>query len=169
MIQQYHSWGYTQKTVTQVTPETRAHPCLLQHSFTFKVCFLVFFLLIVLNTFCTDNVCIKILLQGREEREKGMHVRICWDKFVLKWVSCIQWESEVKWFHITKHVLILYWISLTSSIFHYASFGRENQWYSWCFMKLHVLDIWILWVIVFSSLMENILKTAQRKEKSQWK
>jgi hypothetical protein len=21
MIQQYHSWGYTQKTVTQVTPE----------------------------------------------------------------------------------------------------------------------------------------------------
>jgi hypothetical protein len=26
MIQQYHSWGYTQKTVTQVTPETPAHP-----------------------------------------------------------------------------------------------------------------------------------------------
>jgi hypothetical protein len=25
------SWGYTQKTVTQVTPEAPAHPCLLQH------------------------------------------------------------------------------------------------------------------------------------------
>jgi hypothetical protein len=25
---QYHSWGYTQKTVT---PETPAHPCLLWH------------------------------------------------------------------------------------------------------------------------------------------
>jgi hypothetical protein len=25
MIQQYHSWGYTQKTVTQVTPEAPAH------------------------------------------------------------------------------------------------------------------------------------------------
>jgi hypothetical protein len=31
LIQQYHSWGYTQKTVTQVTPEAPAHPCLLQH------------------------------------------------------------------------------------------------------------------------------------------
>jgi hypothetical protein len=28
---EYHSWGYTQKTVTQVTPEAPAHPCLLQH------------------------------------------------------------------------------------------------------------------------------------------
>jgi hypothetical protein len=28
LIQQYHSWGYTQKTVT---PEAPAHPCLLQH------------------------------------------------------------------------------------------------------------------------------------------
>jgi hypothetical protein len=27
----YHSWGYTQKTVTQVTPEAPAHPCLLRH------------------------------------------------------------------------------------------------------------------------------------------
>jgi hypothetical protein len=26
-----HSWGYTQKTVTQVTPEAPTHPCLLQH------------------------------------------------------------------------------------------------------------------------------------------
>jgi hypothetical protein len=26
-----HSWGYTQKTVTQVTPEAPAHPCLLWH------------------------------------------------------------------------------------------------------------------------------------------
>jgi hypothetical protein len=25
------SWGYTQKTVTQGTPEAPAHPCLLQH------------------------------------------------------------------------------------------------------------------------------------------
>jgi hypothetical protein len=24
------AWGYTQKTVTQVTPEAPAHPCLLQ-------------------------------------------------------------------------------------------------------------------------------------------
>jgi hypothetical protein len=31
MIQQSHSWGYTQRNVTQVTPETLAHPCLLQH------------------------------------------------------------------------------------------------------------------------------------------
>jgi hypothetical protein len=31
MIQQYHSWGYTQRNVTQVTPEAPAHPCLLQH------------------------------------------------------------------------------------------------------------------------------------------
>jgi hypothetical protein len=31
LIQQYHSWGYTQKTVTQVTPEAPAHPCLLRH------------------------------------------------------------------------------------------------------------------------------------------
>jgi hypothetical protein len=30
MIQQYHSWGYTQENVTQVTPEALAHPCLLQ-------------------------------------------------------------------------------------------------------------------------------------------
>jgi hypothetical protein len=28
---EYHSWGYTQKTVTQVTPEAPAHPCLLRH------------------------------------------------------------------------------------------------------------------------------------------
>jgi hypothetical protein len=28
MIQQSHSWGYTQRNETQVTPE--AHPCLLQ-------------------------------------------------------------------------------------------------------------------------------------------
>jgi hypothetical protein len=27
----YHSWGYTQKTVTQVTPEAPEHPCLLRH------------------------------------------------------------------------------------------------------------------------------------------
>jgi hypothetical protein len=32
LIQQYHCWGYTQKTVTQVTPESAAHPCLLQHN-----------------------------------------------------------------------------------------------------------------------------------------
>jgi hypothetical protein len=25
------SWGYTQKNVTQITPEAPAHPCLLQH------------------------------------------------------------------------------------------------------------------------------------------
>jgi hypothetical protein len=31
MIQQSHSWGYTQKNVTQVTPEEPARPCLLQH------------------------------------------------------------------------------------------------------------------------------------------
>jgi hypothetical protein len=31
VIQQYHSWGYTQRNVTQVTPEAPAHPCLLQH------------------------------------------------------------------------------------------------------------------------------------------
>jgi hypothetical protein len=31
MIQQSHCWGYTQKNVTQVTPEALAHPCLLQH------------------------------------------------------------------------------------------------------------------------------------------
>jgi hypothetical protein len=31
MIQQYHSWGYTQGNATQVTPEAPAHPCLLQH------------------------------------------------------------------------------------------------------------------------------------------
>jgi hypothetical protein len=31
LIQQYHSWGYTQKNVTQVTPEALAHPCLLWH------------------------------------------------------------------------------------------------------------------------------------------
>jgi hypothetical protein len=31
MIQQFNSWGYTQKNVTQVTPEALAHPCLLQH------------------------------------------------------------------------------------------------------------------------------------------
>jgi hypothetical protein len=28
---QAFSWGYTQKTVTQVTPEALAHPCLLRH------------------------------------------------------------------------------------------------------------------------------------------
>jgi hypothetical protein len=27
----FHSWGCTQKTVTQVTPEGTSHPCLLQH------------------------------------------------------------------------------------------------------------------------------------------
>jgi hypothetical protein len=26
MIQQFYSWGYTRKNVTQVTPEARAHP-----------------------------------------------------------------------------------------------------------------------------------------------
>jgi hypothetical protein len=26
-----HSWGYTQRNWTQVTPEALAHPCLLQH------------------------------------------------------------------------------------------------------------------------------------------
>jgi hypothetical protein len=31
LIQQYHSLGYTQKNVTQVTPEAPVHPCLLQH------------------------------------------------------------------------------------------------------------------------------------------
>jgi hypothetical protein len=31
MIQQSHFWGYTQRNVTQVTPEAPAHPCLLQH------------------------------------------------------------------------------------------------------------------------------------------
>jgi hypothetical protein len=31
MIQQSHSWGYTQRNVTQVTPEAPAHPCLLKH------------------------------------------------------------------------------------------------------------------------------------------
>jgi hypothetical protein len=31
MIQQYHSWGFTQQNVTQVIPELPAHPCLLQH------------------------------------------------------------------------------------------------------------------------------------------
>jgi hypothetical protein len=31
MIQQSHPWGYTQRNVTQVTPEAVAHPCLLQH------------------------------------------------------------------------------------------------------------------------------------------
>jgi hypothetical protein len=30
MIQKSHSWGYTQKNVTQVTAEAPAHPCLLQ-------------------------------------------------------------------------------------------------------------------------------------------
>jgi hypothetical protein len=28
--QQYHSWGYTQKNMTQASPEALAHPCLLQ-------------------------------------------------------------------------------------------------------------------------------------------
>jgi hypothetical protein len=32
MIQQSHSWGYTQQNVTQVTPEAPAQPCLLRHS-----------------------------------------------------------------------------------------------------------------------------------------
>jgi hypothetical protein len=31
MIQQSHSWGYTQSNATQVTPEAPAHPCLLRH------------------------------------------------------------------------------------------------------------------------------------------
>jgi hypothetical protein len=31
MIQQYQSWGYTQRNATQVTPEALVHPCLLQH------------------------------------------------------------------------------------------------------------------------------------------
>jgi hypothetical protein len=31
MIQQYHSWGHTQRNVTQVITEAPAHPCLLQH------------------------------------------------------------------------------------------------------------------------------------------
>jgi hypothetical protein len=30
MIQQPHSWGYTQRNATQVTPKAFAHPCLLQ-------------------------------------------------------------------------------------------------------------------------------------------
>jgi hypothetical protein len=30
MIQQSHSWGYTQRNETLVTPEAPAHPCLLQ-------------------------------------------------------------------------------------------------------------------------------------------
>jgi hypothetical protein len=29
MIQQSHSWGYTQKNVIQVTPEALVYPCLL--------------------------------------------------------------------------------------------------------------------------------------------
>jgi hypothetical protein len=29
--QQFHSWGYTQRNATQVTPEAPAHPCLLQY------------------------------------------------------------------------------------------------------------------------------------------
>jgi hypothetical protein len=31
MIQQSHSWGFTQMNATKVTPEAPAHPCLLQH------------------------------------------------------------------------------------------------------------------------------------------
>jgi hypothetical protein len=31
MIQQSHSWGYTQRNVTQVTLKAPAHPCLLRH------------------------------------------------------------------------------------------------------------------------------------------
>jgi hypothetical protein len=31
MIQQFHSWGYTQRNETQVTPKALVHPCLLQH------------------------------------------------------------------------------------------------------------------------------------------
>jgi hypothetical protein len=31
MIQQYHSWEYTQRNETQVTPKALAHPCSLQH------------------------------------------------------------------------------------------------------------------------------------------
>jgi hypothetical protein len=34
MIQQSHSWGYTQNNATQITPEAPAHPCLLQWLFT---------------------------------------------------------------------------------------------------------------------------------------
>jgi hypothetical protein len=30
MIQKSHSWGYTQRNATQVTPEAPAHPSLLQ-------------------------------------------------------------------------------------------------------------------------------------------
>jgi hypothetical protein len=30
MIQQSHSWGYTQRNATQVTPKASLHPCLLQ-------------------------------------------------------------------------------------------------------------------------------------------
>jgi hypothetical protein len=30
MIQQSHSWGYTQRNATQITPEASAHPHLLQ-------------------------------------------------------------------------------------------------------------------------------------------
>jgi hypothetical protein len=33
MIQQSHSWGYTQRNATQVTPEAPAHPFLLQPSY----------------------------------------------------------------------------------------------------------------------------------------
>jgi hypothetical protein len=33
MNQQYHSWGFTQKTVTQVTTEAPAHPCLYTMEF----------------------------------------------------------------------------------------------------------------------------------------
>jgi hypothetical protein len=29
-VQQYHSWEYTQRNATQVTPKAPAHPCLLQ-------------------------------------------------------------------------------------------------------------------------------------------
>jgi hypothetical protein len=37
MIQQSHSWGYTQRNATQVTPEAPAHPCLLRHNKQFTV------------------------------------------------------------------------------------------------------------------------------------
>jgi hypothetical protein len=34
MIQQSHSWGYTQRNVTQVTPEALAHPMFIAALFT---------------------------------------------------------------------------------------------------------------------------------------
>jgi hypothetical protein len=34
MIQQFHSWGYSQRNGTQVIPEAPAHPCLFAVLFT---------------------------------------------------------------------------------------------------------------------------------------